>query len=706
MNEHKNDSHDMHMDHSQMDHSHMDHSHMNHDQMNMDMGSGHHDHGGDDMMMHGDHMMHMGNLKQKFWVSLILTIPVIIMSPMMGMRLPFQITFLPWSDYLVAIIGTIIFFYGGKPFFTGARGELSEKKPAMMTLITMGISVAYLYSIYAVIANDVLHVTPMVTDFFWELATLIDIMLLGHWIEMDTVMNAGSAVDSLAKLLPDKAHKLVNDKPEDVAIKDLQVGDQVQVRAGEQIPADGKIISGTTSVNESLVTGEAQQVTKQPDDEVVGGSVNGDGTFVMKVTGTGETGYLAKVMDLVNSAQQHKSAKENMADKVAGYLFYAAVTVALVAFVTWLLVANLAVALSVAVTVLVIACPHALGLAVPLVIARTTSIAAQHGLLIRNRNAMEQVNHINYALMDKTGTLTEGDFKVNKYDTVSANLSADQVLTIMASLEDGSSHPLARGILTAAKEQKLNWSAATNVQQLTGAGLSGEVDGKQYTLVSAAYLDKQKLQYDKQQFDQLASAGNSISYLISGDQVLGFVAQGDQIKPNAKHLIDSLLAQHITPVMLTGDNEQSAQNVAKQLGITEVKAQLRPEDKEKVVAQYQSAGNHVIMIGDGVNDAPSLARADIGIAMGAGTNVAIDSADIVLVKSDPNDVVAFLDLARRSTRKMTENLWWGAGYNIITIPLAAGILAPIGFMLNPMVGAAIMSLSTIIVAINALSLRI
>lgn len=685
--------HDMHgMQHDQMDHS----------QMDMDMSG----HDGGDMMMHGSHMMHMGNLKQKFWVSLILTIPVIIMSPMMGMKLPFQITFLPWSDYIVAVIGTIIFFYGGKPFFTGAKGELSEKKPAMMTLIAMGISVAYLYSIYAVVANDILHVTPMVTDFFWELATLIDIMLLGHWIEMDTVMNAGSAVDSLAKLLPDKAHKLVDGKPVDVTVGELKVGDQVQVRAGEQVPADGKITSGQTSVNEALVTGEAQMVAKKSDDEVVGGSVNGDGTFEMTVTGTGKSGYLAKVMDLVNSAQQHKSTKENMADRVAGYLFYAAVTVAIVAFIVWLLVDNLAVALSVAVTVLVIACPHALGLAVPLVIARTTSIAAKHGLLIRNRNALEQVGEINYALMDKTGTLTEGNFKVNKYASSDASVTADQVLAVMASLEDGSSHPLARGILTAAKEQQLKWQTAANVSQLTGAGLQGTVDGQEYLLVSAAYLDQHKLGYDQQQFNQLASAGNSISYLVSGDQVLGFVAQGDQIKPNAKHLIDSLKAQRITPVMLTGDNEQSAQNVAKQLGITEVKAQLRPEDKEKVVAQYQSQGNHVIMIGDGVNDAPSLARADIGIAIGSGTNVAIDSADIVLVKSDPNDVVAFLDLARKATRKMTENLWWGAGYNIITIPLAAGILAPIGFMLNPMVGAAVMSLSTIIVAINALSLRI
>nr|WP_223877271.1 heavy metal translocating P-type ATPase [Lactiplantibacillus dongliensis] len=669
------------------------------DMSNMDM----HDM---DMDMGNGQMMHMGNLKRKFWVSLILTLPLIIMSPMMGMQLPFQLIFHPWTDYLAAILGTAIFIYGGQPFFSGAKAELANRKPAMMTLIAMGIGVAFVYSIYAVVANNWLQVTPPVTDFFWELATLIDIMLLGHWIEMNTVMNAGSAVDNLAKLLPSSAHKIVAGQVSDVDVAALTTGDHVQVRAGEKIPADGVIVSGATSVNEAMVTGEARLVEKQVDAQVVGGSVNGEGTFEMRITGTGEDGYLAQVMKLVSDAQAAKSAQENMADRVAGLLFYAALTVAIVAFIVWMLVGNLALALSIAVTVLVIACPHALGLAVPLVVARSTAIAASHGLLIRNRDAMEQVKKLNYALMDKTGTLTAGNFKVAEYQSLDSAYTADQVLSIMASLETGSSHPLAVGILKAAKAQELTPVEATDSEQLTGVGLSGTVAGQTYQVVSAAYLDRQKLAYDQAAFNRLASAGNSVSYLIQDQQVLGYAAQGDQIKPEAKNLIDSLKAQHITPVMLTGDNAQSAQVVAKQLGITEVHASLLPEDKAKLVKQYQSDGSHVMMIGDGVNDAPSLASAEIGVAIGSGTDVAIDSADVVLVKSNPNDVVEFLELARNTTRKMTQNLWWGAGYNVITIPLAAGILAPWGFLLNPMVGAVVMSFSTVIVAINAMTLHV
>ncbi|WP_048000901.1 heavy metal translocating P-type ATPase [Lactiplantibacillus herbarum] len=660
----------------------------------------------DDMDMGHGQMMHMGNLKLKFWVSLVLTIPIVVMSPMMGVNLPFQVVFQPWSDYIVAILGTILFLYGGQPFFSGAKAEVANRKPAMMTLITMGISVAYVYSIYAVIANDFLHAKPMVTDFFWELATLIAIMLLGHWIEMNTVMNAGSAVDNLAKLLPSTAHKIVDGQVQEVAISDLAKSDHVQVRAGEKIPADGTVVSGATSVNESMVTGEAKLVEKKAQDKVVGGSVNGDGTFEMQVTGTGESGYLAQVMKLVSDAQSAKSSQENMADKVAGLLFYAALTVSIVAFVTWLLIGNLALALSIAVTVLVIACPHALGLAIPLVVARSTAIAARHGLLIRNRDAMEQVKKLNYALMDKTGTLTAGNFKVADYQGVTTQFTADEVLAMMSGLENGSSHPLAVGILAAAKEHQIAATKVTDVHQITGVGLSGTIDGKEYRIVSAAYLDKEKLVYDQETFDRLASAGNSVSFLIQDKTVLGFAAQGDQIKPESKNLIDSLKAQHITPVMLTGDNKQSAQVVAKQLGITEVHASLLPEDKAKLVKQYQADGSNVMMIGDGVNDAPSLAQAEIGVAIGSGTDVAIDSADIVLVKSNPNDVVDFLELARQTTSKMAQNLWWGAGYNIVTIPLAAGVLAPIGFILNPMFGAVVMSLSTVIVAINAMTLRL
>lgn len=700
MNDMNMDSMGMHADHSQ----HLDHD-MAH--MNMAHGSHHMDMNGDlgDMDMGDGHMMHMGNLKRKFWVSLILTIPMLVMSPMMGVKLPFQLTF-PGSDWLVALIGTVLFFYGGGPFFSGAKAELAQRKPAMMTLITMGIGVAYVYSIYAVIANNALHVTPMVSDFFWELATLIDIMLLGHWIEMNTVMNAGSAVDALGKLLPQTAHVIdATGKQIDVALADLQVGQTVVIRAGEQIPADATITNGTSEVNESLVTGESKAVEKTVNDQLIGGAVNGTGTLTATVTGTGDSGYLAQVMDLIQNAKNEKSTSENLADKVAGWLFYAALFVGILAFIIWLNITSLAVALPVAVAVFVIACPHALGLAVPLVVARSTALAAQNGLLIRNRNALEQVKDLKFALMDKTGTLTQGHFTVNHLVSFDANRSSDDILQLLANLESGSSHPLATGILTAAEEAKLTVTAATDTRQETGMGQFGTIAGTEYGVVAVNYLDQHHLDYNHQQFTEFASEGNSISFLVAGNQVLGLVAQGDQIKPNAKLLVSALKRQGITPVMLTGDNQETANKVAAAVGITEVQARLLPEDKERLVQHYQEIGK-VLFIGDGVNDAPSLARADIGMAIGSGTDVAIESADIILVASDPADVIQFLDLARATNRKMTQNLWWGAGYNLVAIPLAAGILAPIGFMLDPMVGALVMSLSTIIVAINAMTLRV
>ncbi|KRM11882.1 copper-translocating P-type ATPase [Paucilactobacillus suebicus DSM 5007 = KCTC 3549] len=678
---------------------------MSEDMSDMDMGDMNMNGHNMDMMNHGGHMMHMGNLKRKFWVSLILTIPIIFMSPMMGVSLPFQIMIHPWTDYIVAIIGTITFIYGGQPFFSGARGELASKKPAMMTLIAMGITVAFVYSIYAVLANQVFNSSTHVMDFFWELATLIDIMLLGHWIEMDTVMNAGSAVDKLAKLLPSKAHKIIDDQPKDVNISELNIDDIVEVRAGEKIPADGIVINGSSSVNESMLTGEAALVTKKVDDTVIGGSVNSEGTFEVKITGTGKSGYLAQVMELVQNAQDSKSSKENMADRVAGLLFYAALTVAIVAFISWLLIDNLAIALSIAVTVLVIACPHALGLAIPLVVARSTAIAASHGLLIQHREAMETVNQIKYVLMDKTGTLTEGNFKVHQFKSVNDNLTDDQVLGLMAGLENSSSHPLAVGILQAAKDAQITPADAQDVSQQTGVGISGSIDGTTYSIVSAGYIEKQQIDTQKLDLSNLLSSGDSISFLINGNEILGYVGQGDTIKPSAEKLIKDLKNQNIIPVMLTGDNQQSATIVADHLGINEVHAQLLPEDKEQIIRKYQDTGAKVMMVGDGVNDAPSLARADIGVAIGSGTQVAISSADIILVKSDPASITEFIDLAKKTTRKMTQNLWWGAGYNIITIPLAAGVLAPIGFVLNPVVGAVVMSLSTVIVALNAMTLR-
>ncbi|KRK24538.1 copper transporting ATPase [Apilactobacillus kunkeei DSM 12361 = ATCC 700308] len=699
----------MHHDMSHMDHdmNHMDHSHMGHDMGNMnmsgmgcgmDMGHGGMDHGG---MGH----MHMGNLKLKFWISLILTIPIIIMSPMMGMKMPFQVTF-PGSDFVVLVLGTILFIYGGYPFFTSCISEMKSKKPGMMSLITMGISVAYVYSVYAVIANDILKVTPKVNDFFWELSTLIVIMLLGHWIEMNSVMNAGSALNKLAELLPDNAHLFQSDgQTKDVSVHELSEGQTILIKSGEKVPADGTIIDGSTALNESLITGESRDVQKGVDDSVIGGSINGSGTIKVKITGTGESGYLSKVMNMVSEAQSSKSEAEDLANKVAGYLFYAALIVALIAFVTWSILDGVSYAIPITVSVLIIACPHALGLAIPLIISRMTSISATHGLLIRNKTALEGIKQIRYALMDKTGTLTQGDFKVNAYDSLDSNIDKKDVIKIAAAIEASSSHPLAQGIVQAFKDLNEAPLQAESVEEIAGSGIKGTVDGKEYQVVSSSYLDKNVIDYDQKTADKYLEQGNSLSYVVENGHVVGYIAEGDSIKPGAKDMIDFLNGQNIIPVMLTGDNQQAADKVASILGIKEVNAQLVPEDKQKLVTKYQEKGK-VMFIGDGVNDAPSLTKADLGVAIGSGTDVAIESADVVLVNSDPADVINLVKLAKHARTKMIQNLWWGAGYNIIALPLAAGALSSIGIIIGPMLGAVIMSLSTVIVAINAMTLKI
>ncbi|KPN82279.1 Copper transporting ATPase [Apilactobacillus kunkeei] len=697
------------MNHEHMDHdmNHMDHSHMGHDMghMNMsgmgcgmDMGHGGMDHGS---MGH----IHMGNLKLKFWISLILTIPIIIMSPMMGMKMPFQVTF-PGSDFVVLVLGTILFIYGGYPFFTSCISEMKSKKPGMMSLITMGISVAYVYSVYAVIANDILKVTPMVNDFFWELSTLIVIMLLGHWIEMNSVMNAGSALNKLAELLPDNAHLVQSDgQTKDVSVHELSEGQTILIKSGEKVPADGTIVDGSTALNESLITGESRDVQKGVDDSVIGGSINGSGTIKVKITGTGESGYLSKVMNMVSEAQASKSEAEDLANKVAGYLFYAALIVAVIAFVTWSILDGVAYAIPITVSVLIIACPHALGLAIPLIISRMTSISATHGLLIRNKTALEGIKQIRYALMDKTGTLTQGDFKVNAYDSLDSNIDKKDVIKIAAAIEASSSHPLAQGIVQAFKDLNESPLQAENVEEIAGSGIKGTVDGKEYQVVSSSYLDKNGIDYDQKTADKYLQQGNSLSYVVENGKVVGYIAEGDSIKPGAKDMIDFLNSQNIIPVMLTGDNQQAADKVASILGIKEVNAQLVPEDKQKLVTKYQEQGK-VMFIGDGVNDAPSLTKADLGVAIGSGTDVAIESADVVLVNSDPADVINLVKLAKHARTKMIQNLWWGAGYNIIALPLAAGALSSIGIIIGPMLGAVIMSLSTVIVAINAMTLKI
>ena len=669
----------------------MNHSMDNTSSMNM---------GGQDMMMHGGHMMHMGNLKKKFGVSVVLSLPIIFLSPAMGVHLPFQFSF-SGSEWVVALFATILYFYGGQPFLSGAYYEIKAKKPEMMTLISLGITTAYIYSLYAFIKNDLLNSKVHVMDFFWELATLILIMLLGHLIEMNSVMNANSSVHDLAKLLPDKVHVQHNGQTMDMAINDVQKDAVILVKAGESIPLDGVILNGSSQVNESLVTGESREVTRQKDDKVIGGSINGSGTLTVKVTNSANSGFLASVNKLVQSSQMNKSKLQNLADRVSSWLFYAALIFGIIALLVWTSLRGIAGGLERMVTVLVIACPHALGLAIPLVNAKSTSIGAQNGLLIRNRNVISISSKINYLLLDKTGTLTQGKFQVRKYNTLSKSYNADEVIKLIASLEQDSNHPIAQSILQFTKEKKIELYALSDSKTLAGKGVSGTINGQEYQLVN----EKTAREIVKN-FPQVDSLNYTSSYLIKGNELLGYVAVGDEIKKNAASLIKQIKALNITPVMLTGDNEKVAQNIAQKLGITEVHSGLMPADKQKIVATLQNQGNKVMMVGDGINDAPSLAKADIGVAIGAGTDVAVDSADVILVNSEPLDIISFLKLAQHTQRKTVQNLWWGAGYNIVALPVAAGILAPVGILLSPAVGAILMSFSTIIVAINAETLKI
>ncbi|HHP2682121.1 TPA: heavy metal translocating P-type ATPase, partial [Enterococcus faecium] len=689
-------------DHSQMDHSmHMGHNHgdiadskeMDHS-MHMD-----HEHGG------MDHSMHMGNFKQKFWLSLILTIPVILFSPMMGMEFPFQITF-PGSDWLILILATILFIYGGQPFLSGAKMELKQKSPAMMTLIAMGITVAYIYSVYSFIAN-LINPHTHVMDFFWELATLIVIMLLGHWIEMNAVSNASNALQKLAELLPESVKRLTKEgKEETVSLKEVKEGDHLIVRSGDKMPTDGVILKGETIVDESAVTGESKGIKKRANDKVIGGSINGDGTIEIEVTGTGENGYLAKVMEMVRKAQGEKSKLESLSDKVAKWLFYVALIVGILAFIAWLFLTDLPNALERMVTVFIIACPHALGLAIPLVVARSTSIAAKNGLLLKNRNALEQANDLDVIMLDKTGTLTEGKFTVTGVEVLDDAFNKNEILQYLGALEANANHPLAVGIMNYLKEHEIKPYQAENLKNLSGVGLEATVKNQQVKIVNEKEVERLGLNVEQALLKPYQEQGNTISFLILENHLAAIVALGDVVKTEAKEFIRTLKERKITPVMLTGDNKNAAQAVADYLGIEEYYGGLLPDDKEAVVQKYLDQGKKVIMVGDGINDAPSLARASIGMAIGAGTDIAIDSADVVLTNSDPKDILHFLDLAKQTRKKMIQNLWWGAGYNILAIPLAAGILAPIGILLSPAVGAVLMSLSTVVVALNALTLKI
>nr|WP_240407239.1 heavy metal translocating P-type ATPase [Gracilibacillus halophilus] len=638
------------------------------------------------------------DFKKRFYISLIVTIPILILSPMIqdfiGVNWEFA-----YDQYILFGLATFIFFYGGWPFITGGLSELKSKNPGMMTLIGLAIFVAYGYSSVTVFGVEG-------KGFFWELATLIDIMLLGHWIEMRSVMGASNALEELVKLMPREAHKLdEQDEVVDVAIADLQHHDQVIVKPGEKIPVDGTILDGESTIDESMLTGESVPVKKKKGEEVIGGSINNEGSLTIQVEKTGDDSYLSQVITLVREAQESKSKTQDITNKAAKWLFYLALASGLVTLLIWLMVgSSFEVALERMVTVMVITCPHALGLAAPLVIAVSTSISAKQGLLIRNRANFEGARNLHAVVFDKTGTLTKGEFGVTNI-IPSNGYDEEDVLSWAASLEQNSEHPLAIGILQLASEKGLELKKISDFESITGKGIEGKIEGKKVNVVSPGYVDANHYEYDQQQFRQLSEEGKTVVFVLLDDDLIGMVALADMVRETAKEAISSLKEKGIHSVMLTGDNKQVADWVAKQLGIDEVYAEVLPDQKADQVKEIKEKKWKVAMTGDGINDAPALATADLGIAIGAGTDVAVESADVVLVKSNPKDAVSLIELSKKTYRKMIQNLWWAAGYNIVAIPLAAGVLAPIGIVLSPAIGAVLMSLSTIIVAINAKLLK-
>ena len=686
-NHHNHDGHEHHVGHAAHEEQvergmHDDHAHHDHHD--------HHDHGGG---AHDHH--HHGDFKELFLKSLPMGIIVMLLSPMFGLELPFQFTF-PYSDIVVAILSTILIIYGGRPFFQGAVDEFKQKAPGMMALVSLGIGVSYLYSIYAVIATYVTG--EHVMDFFFEFASLLLIMLLGHWIEMKAVGEAGDAQRALAALVPKDAHVVLEDDSiETRPVSELKVGDIVRVQAGENIPADGILKRGESRVNEALLTGESKPIKKNIGDEVIGGSTNGQGLLYLEVKETGDKSFISQVQTLIRDAQNQPSRAENMAQKVAGWLFYIAIAVALIAFIFWLFTVNLEVAILFTITTLVIACPHALGLAIPLVVARSTSLGASRGLLVKDREALELTTKSDVMILDKTGTLTTGEFKVLNVDVLDDKYTKEEITALMAGIEGGSSHPIAQSIVKHAEEQNVQATSFESIDVVSGAGVEGIANGQKYELISQkAYGQSLDIDIPK---------GATLSVLTEDGKAIGSVALGDELKDTSKELMQVLKKRGIQPIMATGDNEKAAQGVAETLGI-EFKANQSPEDKYDLVESLKEQGKTVIMVGDGVNDAPSLALADVGIAVGAGTQVALDSADVILTQSDPGDIESFIELAHKTNSKMKQNLLWGAGYNFIAIPIAAGILAPIGITLSPAVGAILMSVSTVVVAINAMFLRL
>ncbi|WP_106450318.1 copper-translocating P-type ATPase [Trichococcus alkaliphilus] len=658
-----------------------------------------HDHTGHTTVGHtGHHEQMVADFRKRFWIVLLLTIPVTLLSPMIMMLFGYHFDF-PGANFVVFGLSTVIFFYGGKPFLEGAWEEWKNRSLGMMMLISLAIVSAYIYSTFTAFFIEG-------SDFYFELATLILIMLLGHWIEMKSQMGASKALEELIKLMPKEAHRLnATGNVEEVSIEALVPGERILIKPGEKIPLDGKIYEGLSTVDESMLTGESVPVEKQPGMQAIGGSINGSGVLKLTVEKVGNETYLAQVINLVQTAQKQKSKSQGLADKAAGWLFYIAVIAGALTFLYWIFAADLAFALERMVTVLVIACPHALGLAVPLVNAVSTSIAARNGLLIRNRTQFEEARKVDRIVFDKTGTLTEGNFGVTDI-LPAAGVSEKELLTLAYSAESQSEHPIAKGIVRKGAAAALTLLPVTDYQNLTGQGLQVTVDGMQIAVVSPGTMDERGIAYDKETFASLAQQGKTVVFVLKEGILQGMIANSDIIRSSSHEVVTALKEQGIEAIMLTGDNSRAAQYVGDQLGLAQVFAEVLPAEKSKHIAALKAGNKKVAMVGDGVNDAPALAEADLGIAIGAGTDVAIETADVILVDSNPKDVLTIITLSKATYRKMVENLIWAVGYNVIAIPLAAGLLANQGFLITPAIGAAVMSISTIICAVNARLLKI
>lgn len=667
------------------------HEHDNHGEQHKEehQGGHHHDH-------NEHHRMMIRDFRKRFYITVILTLPVLALSPLIQRFLGFSFDF-TGSNYVVFALSSIIFFYGGWPFLSGLLKELKKKTPGMMTLIGLAITVAYVYSTAVTFG---LEGSP----FYWELATLIAIMLAGHWIEMASVLSASSALEKLAQLMPSEAHRKKGDDIEEVELSAIQKGDILVIKPGEKIPSDGIVIKGESYIDESMLTGESKPVKKGKNDKLIGGSINGDGSLELRVEGTGDESYLSKVINMVREAQEAKSKTQALSDRAAFWLTLVSITVGAVTITTWLLLGrDLQFSIARMATVMIITCPHALGLAIPLVVSVSTSKSAQNGLLIRNRTAFENARKITTIVFDKTGTLTKGSFEVSGIDIHADGYERKQILASAAALEAQSEHPIGKGIVARAKEDGIDILSADDFQAIKGKGVSGNVDGKSVRVVSPGYLESEG-------FEQPESAGYGGGvtrvFVILEGILAGSIALSDTIRPESYKAVKALQKRGIKCWMLTGDNAETAEAVSKELGMDGFFAEVLPDQKQEKIKELQEKGEYVAMTGDGVNDSPALAQAQIGVAVGSGTDVAAATADIILVNSNPADITALILFGIATYRKMVQNLIWATGYNVVAIPLAAGVLYSAGILLSPEVGAILMSLSTVIVAINARLLRV